>query len=92
MDFLKLFIVGLLFFQFEDSDVGVEDVYNTVEIETSETDMVKDDCMTVSSQPAGIISSRPPSSKSPSATMKNCINNQGILIINPLTSKLNHFP
>ena len=30
-------IVDAVIFQFEDSDVGVDDIYNTVEIETSDT-------------------------------------------------------
>ena len=112
MESLKLFYYCLIIFQFEDSDVGVEDVYNTVEIETSDTDMVKDDCVIISSQPDEVIlsqpdeiissqpdeiiisqpSSQPPSFQSSSTTMKNSIHNQGILIINPLTSKLNLFP
>ena len=65
-------IFGAVIFQFEDSDVGVDDIYNTVEIETSDTGgykaentVNKDDNITTSNQE---VTSDPTPSVSPSVT------------------------
>lgn len=81
-------------FQFDDSDVGVDDIYNTVEVETSDTGggykaqkraIKDDDNIIVSDQEATsdeelLVTPCVTSSVAPSVTINDSVNNQGITL------------
>lgn len=84
--FIKKLLQLAVIFQFEDSDVGVDEIYNTVEIETSDTGGYKtestvsknDNIMTSDQQATSDQTPSVTASVTPSVTINDSVNNQGI--------------